>query len=501
MPSQRVEFLRHLGARRLHGEHKPVAPLRRAALFAFSSRRRAALHLIQSRRAHPAQPSSASCGASRAKRVHHRRIAHRVRVPFGTPFKGPQTLSEMAHWAGRFVAQVDIADTKAIGEAVQTMNWVMTSSFSGSGSAEIAAHCLLKAIRESIGPEASQPRIAMRRVCDIAPHTHPVLSHVLQEDACVLTDIMDWPQSLRGVDLHQRVAPTLEFKEKVKCLKHGHCILVPTTHRGPKARALHIEIGGPPCPPWSRMGKRRRESDRRHAPHQVWIAYLRKRRPHVIVIEEVDSYDPEIIAENFPSAEWDVRVCILDPRIFGIPMARRRIYAIVTLRDATYWNTTLPLHKLMQKLTSQRVASADVFWDEADIAAFREPTASEKTHHAEYETFPLHHRLAHAAVWDLAQGGQRPRGSCVDGALPTLTTHCGSMYHRKKQMFLSPHMLMRVMGHISDPHCAGAAGLPCMRDIGDHCSNAQMLQMAGNAMHAPCIGACLLIVALHVRLR
>ena len=241
--------------------------------------------------------------------------------------------------------------------------------------------------------------------------------------------------------------------------------------------------------------------DKRHCPHQIWVEYSRQALPHVIILEQVDTYDLQVVIENFPSAQWEIRACILDPRVFGIAMARCRVYCIITLRTAAMWNTDRPLHELIGKLAARQAMSADTFWDEPDAMALRSPTPAELHRLAEYETLPTYHRLSQVAVWDLAQGGGRPRGSNIDGALPCLTTHCRSMYHRQKKMFLSPHMLLRAMGHISDPHCAEAAGHSLLDMSATHCSIAQMEHMAGNAMHLPCIGACLMIVALHVRAR
>ena len=327
--------------------------------------------------------------------------------------------------------------------------------------------------------------------------THTLLRHIVGPETCILGDMLKWPVSLQGVDLQQRQAPALLFRRRVKCYTHSKCLLRPPVD--PHSRALRIEVGGPPCPPWSRMGRRRMMKDKRFEPHQVFLEFIRQTRPHCVIIEEVEDYDIAVIIENLPL--WEVRVCILDPRIFGYAMSRRRLYAIATLRAEVKWNTERPLHELMQKITAKRVMTADLYWESPDQASLRPLTQGEQARLEEYEAFPPHHRMAHAAVWDLAQGRKRARGSCVDGALPCFTTHCGSKYHRHKKMFLSPSMLMRAMGHVSDPHCAAAAGLPVLSDLHEHCSINQVLQMAGNSMHVPCIGACLMIIAMHVNRR
>ena len=424
--------------------------------------------------------------------------AVKVTTPFGCTFRGPVTLREASQWAARFVAQASAADPESIADIARTMKWVMTSSFSGCGSAEIAAHSICEAIRKS-SSTSLQPSLIVLRTGDKAPHTHAVLRQIVGRDTCILGDVMKWPMTMAGLDLQQRAAPQIRFHCHVHCNRHGRCTLLPTIDK--RDGALHVEVAGPPCPPWSRMGRNRKTKDPRHCPHQIWVEYMRQWQPDVIIMEEVDTYDVGIIAENFPNKIWEVRCALLDPRVFGMSMARRRVYIIITLRRTTHWKTQEPLHMLLQKLSCLRIMTVDTYWDDHDAAALRPLSTGEKKRKKQYEQLPGTHRLAHAKVWDLAQSTVRPRGSTVDCALPCFTTHCASTFHREKSMLLSPFMLLRAMGHIADPHCAEAAGLPCLSDLGNHCSNAHMARMAGNAMHVPCVGACLFIVAWHVRRR
>ena len=244
----------------------------------------------------------------------------KVTTPFGCRFRGPVTLQEVSQWAGRFVAQASAADPESIADIAGTMRWVLTSTFSGCGSAEIAAHGICHAIRKS-SSTSSQPSVTTLRTGDIAPHTHTVLRQIVGRDTCILGDVMKWPTTIAGLDLQQRQAPQIRFNRQVECHRHGHCTLLPTIHK--RDGALHIEVAGPPCPPWSRMGRKKRTKDPRHCPHQIWVEYMRQWEPDVIVMEEVDTYDVGIIAENFPHDRWELRCALLDPRVFGMSMARR----------------------------------------------------------------------------------------------------------------------------------------------------------------------------------
>ena len=111
-----------------------------------------------------------------------------------------------------------------------------------------------------------------------------------------------------------------------------------------RTHTMHLEIAGPPCPPWSRMGRRRRHMDMRFAPHQVWIRWALEIQPHCIIFENVEAHDLQILVANFDAQTWSLQACVLDPRVFGMPLARPRLYCVITLRRSTVWNTTLPLH-------------------------------------------------------------------------------------------------------------------------------------------------------------
>ena len=130
---------------------------------------------------------------------------------------------------------------------------------------------------------------------------------------------------------------------------------------------------------------------------------MRQWEPDVIIMEEVDTYDVGIIAENFPNKIWEVRCALLDPRVFGMSMARRRVYIIITLRRTTQWKTQEPLHMLLQKLSCLRIMTADAYWDDHDAAALRPLSTREKKRKKQYEQLPGTHRLAHANITHVGQ--------------------------------------------------------------------------------------------------
>ena len=426
----------------------------------------------------------------------------RVQVPHSCPHVGPRDIQQSATWAEAFITRAEVElGANAIRDSAEMWDWVLTTTFSGAGFAEIAARSLQVATRRFIshrfGLSGMWPRIVTARACDIAPHARKVLTKIIGQNMCIFGDVMTWATNLADVDLHQPVAPKINFNGMARCHTHGRCALF--TMRGSGAHTMHIEIAGPPCPPWSRMGRRRRHMDMRFAPHQVWIRWALEIQPHCIIFENVEAYDLQILVANFDAQTWSLQACVLDPRVFGMPLARPRLYCVITLRRSTVWNTTLPLHVLLEKFTAVRVMSADMFFQDPDPLALRMPTAGEMERMHQYEDLPAGHRMHRSPVWDLSQGGQRPRGSLVDGALPTFTTSSGSFWHRIRREFLSPNMLMRAMGHVSDRHCAHAADLDVVDLRAAGASAARSVSLAGNGMHVQCVGACLLVVVLHVR--
>ena len=47
----------------------------------------------------------------------------------------------------------------------------------------------------------------------------------------------------------------------------------------------------------------------------------------VLVLENVPEYETSLVQKKL-GPEWDTKGCTIDPRIFGLPVARARIYLI-----------------------------------------------------------------------------------------------------------------------------------------------------------------------------
>ena len=100
-------------------------------------------------------------------------------------------------------------------------------------------------------------------------------------------------------------------------------------------------------------------------------------------------------------------------------------------------------------------------------------------------------------VFDLRQSSGRPVTSLSDGSLPTLRTTSNSLYFPKKRQFLSGMQLLRAQGwpiHESD---SAELGLDHIK-WPSHLSNAQNVEMAGNAMFGPCAALAVLTALMFV---
>ena len=72
-------------------------------------------------------------------------------------------------------------------------------------------------------------------------------------------------------------------------------------------------------------------------------------------------YDVEIISKNLGPA-FDVRAARLDPRIFGIPAARARLYALAINKEKVQWAQGFDLVEFLDILTSRVVMSVHSYW-------------------------------------------------------------------------------------------------------------------------------------------
>ena len=72
-------------------------------------------------------------------------------------------------------------------------------------------------------------------------------------------------------------------------------------------------------------------------------------------------YDIEIISKNL-GPSFEVRAVRIDPRIFGVPAARARLYALAINKEKVQWAPGFDLLEFIDILTSRVVMSVHSYW-------------------------------------------------------------------------------------------------------------------------------------------
>ena len=378
---------------------------------------------------------------------------------------------------------------------LSNMSWRVSTTFSGALMPEIAVKSLRKAILHWSGGSIV-PIIVWGHCADIDPDSQRLARAVFGPDRCCFDDIMGWMVDRDG-DLTHHPPADHAMHSRAKCVSHAprHC-------RCPITEIIDdefvdIEIAGPPCPPWSKMGKHRGTSDERFRVHQVWILMVRRRRPRIIIFENVDTYPVALLFQSLGDL-YEVRVCKVTPQNFGFAMNRLRVFAIMTLRSTMRWSVDMPLERLLLDLAASVVMTGKDYFVDQDVDSYRVLLPAERRHLAQYEALCDSHRLRHAEVWDLHQSTKRATGSVRGGALPTYKRTCGSLYLRSRREFLSPLQALRSMGFPTHEADCTACDMPIVDFDALGIGHLARLGLAGNAMHMPCVLAMLLIAAVYV---
>ena len=85
------------------------------------------------------------------------------------------------------------------------------------------------------------------------------------------------------------------------------------------------------------------------------------KRHWVNVIENVTEYQIDVISKNLGPG-FEIRSARLDPRIFGVPAARARLYALAINREKVQFAPWFDLEDFIDILTSRVVMSFHSYW-------------------------------------------------------------------------------------------------------------------------------------------
>ena len=109
------------------------------------------------------------------------------------------------------------------------------------------------------------------------------------------------------------------------------------------------------------MGNRGLEKDPCMKTHKKHYKEFKK-FSKLLIIENVSEYSVPLVEEELGEL-WTLKVTRLDPRLFGLPVARARLYIIAFRNDELQWVSDLTLDDFVAMLSSECVMSArNLFW-------------------------------------------------------------------------------------------------------------------------------------------
>ena len=122
---------------------------------------------------------------------------------------------------------------------------------------------------------------------------------------------------------------------------------------------------GPVCVSFSLMGKKLGEQDSRFECHEKYYENM-KPRCDILLIENVPRYKTELIQRKLGSL-WSLKSVVIDPRIFGVPAARSRVYGIAFKKSKVRWRSDVVFEDVLDALTCQVISDASIFWWDSEL--------------------------------------------------------------------------------------------------------------------------------------
>ena len=160
-------------------------------------------------------------------------------------------------------------------------------------------------------------------------------------------------------------------------LKHSQSIIAIQCHE-----QISRRIWGPVCVCFSLMGEKKGVECPQFATHEGYY----KQVPYmadVLILECVPEYQ-EALVQSKLGPDWTIRSCKIDPRLFGLPIARARIYLIAFKNQKVSWSSNIKLESVLGALTSQCVSTASLYlWmklPESSLSDAQDPWRHSKVH-------------------------------------------------------------------------------------------------------------------------
>lgn len=108
------------------------------------------------------------------------------------------------------------------------------------------------------------------------------------------------------------------------------------------------------------MGKRRGVEDTAFRTHESYHRAMTG-LCDILLVENVAEY-PLTVIENQLGSEWGMKHAILDPRAFGVPASRARLYALCWRKSKIRWRADVILEDMLDLFTAQVTSDASLFF-------------------------------------------------------------------------------------------------------------------------------------------
>ena len=350
---------------------------------------------------------------------------------------------------------------------------LLTSHFTGIGTAEVAAQMLSSAVIAALECKLEWKHVSC---CEKDPTCRQIL---LRRPGlgCIFDDIAEYSHGL--LQLMQQ--KTLDPDEAWKQLQHDFALRCGFCHQHQQRCnhvAGHCDISGSPCQPWSRMGKKGGRRDARFALTLCWIRWVLIAMPWVAIHENVIGFDKNVF-EEFLGAVYGIIHIIVRPADMGYHFASRpRLYTVLWLNArlamahdirATYdrvsqavrqWQPVLSLSSIYTRDQQLLLEVENTFRANHHLPCLTKASPDWTYLLSESETKHLHGYLA---MWKAVTGTEpHTDKNCLfnlsqnpnvrrcwtnqHGAMPTLTARSRKLWSPYSRRWLIPSELCIAMG-------------------------------------------------------
>ena len=328
---------------------------------------------------------------------------------------GPQTYHDIFKFAEVSVPRIqDVLETKGIDIEVPLVQLmpkqvVITTSYSGIGSAEWAARFVQKAFndhgfavgvtcysatdlsetcRHVLGRHREPPQHIFQDILSrMSPDTvnelkamqkryYDLLPSAVAVDEARCCQIRAAVKDLGGKFFLEAIEyllqPEMEVLPTAWCSAcNQECRLIPPAFD--EGGAVWVEIAGNTCTPWSSCGALMGWLGAASLPSLVWGAWLHRARPHLVINECTPHWPATTFFQKFlgdSSAACRIDEIKVSPDTLGIPCLRPRLYTVVS--SGTCTTELMPLPSLFrQTMVRELVADGGLFFCAPDYAKDR----------------------------------------------------------------------------------------------------------------------------------